>query len=367
MAQTCRWGILGTANIARKNWKAIRHSGNGTVTAVASRDAAKAQKFIDECQSDVPFDPAPVAVGGYEALLARKDVDAVYIPLPTGIRPEWVVKAAAAGKHVLCEKPCGATAADLKSMLDACAKHGMQFMDGVMFMHSKRLPLLRQVLDDGDSVGPVRRVTSHFTFAAGDEFAASNIRASSALEPLGCLGDLGWYNVRFSLWVMKYQMPETVTGRILSAYGSGPNAVPSEFTGELFFADGVTAGFYCSFRTEIQQWASVGGSRGHVHVPDFVVPFYGAEVAFTADRSAFNVTGCHYHMESHPRRHAVAEYSDGTANAQEANMVRTFGALVAGDKPDPTWGEISLKSQLVLDACLKSARAGGTPVPLERS
>ena len=153
MPTTCRWGILGTANIARKNWRAIRNAGNSTLTAVASRDRAKAQKFIDECQADVPFTTAPAACGGYDELLARKDVDAVYIPLPTGIRREWVVKAAKAGKHVLCEKPCGVNAADVMAMLDACKENKVQFMDGVMFMHSARLPLLRKVLDDGESVG----------------------------------------------------------------------------------------------------------------------------------------------------------------------------------------------------------------------
>ena len=121
MPPVCRWGILGTANIARKNWKAIRIAGNSTLTAVASRDAAKAQKFIDECQSDVAFPPCPPRAA-YDELLKRTDVDAVYIPLPTGIRREWVVKAAEAGKHVLCEKPCGTNAADLRAMLDACRR-----------------------------------------------------------------------------------------------------------------------------------------------------------------------------------------------------------------------------------------------------
>ena len=102
----CRWGILSTAGIARKNWQAIHNSGNGTIVAVASRDAAKAQQFIDECQADVSFATAPEAIGGYDELLGRDDIDAVYIPLPTGLRKEWVIKAAQAGKHVMCEKPC---------------------------------------------------------------------------------------------------------------------------------------------------------------------------------------------------------------------------------------------------------------------
>ena len=72
-------------------------------------------------------------------MLAAKDVDALYIPLPTGLRKEWVIRAAQAGKHIVCEKPCAINAADLREMVDACRQHRVQFMDGVMFMHSRRL------------------------------------------------------------------------------------------------------------------------------------------------------------------------------------------------------------------------------------
>jgi predicted dehydrogenase len=176
--QICGWGILGTANIARKNWKAMRNSGNSRLVAVASRSADRAQQFIDECQAHVPYDPAPRACGSYEELLRRADVDAVYIPLPTGIRKEWVIRAAAAGKHVLCEKPCGVNANDVREMLEACRRNRVQFMDAVMFMHSARLAKIREVLDDGSSVGQVKRIATHFTFLGGEEFFQQNIRAS---------------------------------------------------------------------------------------------------------------------------------------------------------------------------------------------
>ncbi|MBX9626679.1 MAG: Gfo/Idh/MocA family oxidoreductase [Gemmataceae bacterium] len=359
MPSPCRWGILGTANIARKNWKAIRLAGNSTLTAVASRDPARAAAFTAECQAEVPF-PAPPAACGYDDLLRRADVDAVYIPLPTGIRREWVVKAAEAGKHVLCEKPCGTTAADVKAMTDACRANRVQFMDGVMFMHSGRLPLLRQVLDDGKTVGEVRRIASQFSFAAPAEFFGGNIRTSTALEPLGCLGDLGWYNVRFTLWVMNYGLPERVAGRTLAAH----NGVPTEFAADLFFPNGVSAAFYCSFRTENQQWAHVSGSRGSVRVPDFVLPFHGAEAAFESDTPVFDITGCTFRMRTHPKRHAVGEYSDGAATAQEANMVRAFAERVLSGQLDDTWPAIALKTQQVLDACVASAAADGRPVPV---
>ena len=187
-----RWGILGTANIAQKNWKAILNSGNGSVVAVASRDPKRSAEFIRLCQTEASFAHSPRALGSYDELLAASDIDAVYIPLPTGIRGDWVKRAAAAGKHVVCEKPCATSVAELNDMLAACRQHKVQFLDGVMFMHSRRLERMREVLDDGKTIGRTRRITSAFTFRAPAEFFASNIRARADLEPYGCLGDLGW-------------------------------------------------------------------------------------------------------------------------------------------------------------------------------
>src|SRR4051812_12069520 len=99
-SRLCRWGILGAATIAKKNWQAIRNSGNATLVAVASRSADRAAEFINELQSSVAFEPPPKTCT-YEELLASRDIDAVYIPLPTGVRKEWVIKAANAGKHVM--------------------------------------------------------------------------------------------------------------------------------------------------------------------------------------------------------------------------------------------------------------------------
>lgn len=364
--QSCRWGILSTATIARKNWQAIRRSGNGQVVAVASRDVAKARRFIEECQVEQPFAGVPEAVGGYEELLARPDIDAVYIPLPTGLRKEWVLKAAAAGKHVMCEKPCAPSVQDLQEMIDACRRHNVQFMDGVMYMHSARLPKIRDVLREGSAVGEIRRISSQFSFRAPDEFLSGNIRVSSALEPQGCVGDLGWYTIRFSLWVMEYQLPRQVVGRLISQHGraDSPDAVPTEFSGELLFDNNVSAGFYVSFLTEHQQWANVSGSRGYLELNDFVLPWFGNEAAFRTESSRFDIDGCEFVMERHSSSHAVPEYSNSHATSQETQLFRTFGDIVLSGKLDPHWPEISLKTQQVMDACLESARNGGSPVTL---
>ncbi len=164
----CRWGILGAAFIARKNWQAIREAGNATLVAVASRELVRAQAFIDECQASAPHAVVPEAMGSYEALLARPDIDAVYIPLPTGLRKEWVIRAAQAGKHVLVEKPVGCHAAEVEEIIAACEQHRVQFMDGVMFMHGRRLQRMRDVLDL--KVGNIRHIASQFSFMSDADF-----------------------------------------------------------------------------------------------------------------------------------------------------------------------------------------------------
>lgn len=362
----CRWGIMSTAGIARKNWQAIRNTGNATIVAVASRDVAKARSFIDECQTQISFPSAPTALGGYEALLSREDVDAVYIPLPTGVRKEWVIKAARAGKHVMCEKPCADTVADLAEMVDACRENNVQFMDGVMFMHSERMKAMRTLLDDGESVGQIRRVQAQFSFCAPDEFLQSNIRVNSALESLGCLGDLGWYTIRIILWALNYELPVKVTGRLLAARQNddSPDAVPMEFSGELVFANGASAGFYNSFQTENMQLVNVSGSKGYLTLDDFVLPFYGNRLSFETNSSTFSTDGCDFHMEEHTRHYAVREYSDSKPEAQETNLFRNFSSFALSEKIDDFWPSIALKTQQVMNACLESARSGGTDIAL---
>lgn len=363
----CRWGILSTAGIAKKNWRAIAASENATVVAVASRSRQSSEEFISTCQHQFPQLTVPEAIEGYDNLIARSDIDAVYIPLPTAIRGEWVRKAIEAGKSVLGEKPAGLDAAEVRSLIELAAKHKVQYMDGVMFMHSARLEKLRAVLDDGESVGNLKRIATHFTFKGDDVFARSNIRTMSQYEPYGCVGDLAWYNVRLILWARKFQQPQSVVGRILTTMqGEGSlKSVPGEFSGELLYGDGFSASFYCSFITDAQQWAHFSGDRGHVTIRDFVLPHYGCESAFEVGHTLFDVKGCEYHMQEHLQRHAVIEYSEGRRGAQEVEMFRSFSELVLSRRPDPKWGEYTYGTQRVLDALMASAGNGSQPIDLK--
>jgi predicted dehydrogenase len=363
---TCRWGFLSTAAIARKNWKAIRLSGNGRVSAVASRSLAKAQAFIDQCAAEVPQPQSVTAVGSYQELLERDDVDAVYIPLPTGMRKQWVIAAAKAGKHVLCEKPAAINQRDAQEMIDACATAGVQFMDGVMFDHSQRLQEIRRALEARQPIGKLRRINTHFSFSGDEAFQQSNIRTNAVLEPHGCLGDLGWYCIRFTLWASGLQTPTHVSARTITSLRGkeSEGEVPGEFSAEMRFADGLSAAFYCSFLTSNQQTVLLSGDDGYMTLDDFVLPFYDAEASWVQHSHVLEIDNCRWNFRHHSNRMAVAEYASGESNSAEVAMVRRLAECALDGQLDPLYPELTLKTQRILDACRRSDAAGGEMIAL---
>jgi predicted dehydrogenase len=234
-------------------------------------------------------------------------------------------------------------------MIAACAKHRVQFMDGVMFMHSPRLAKIREVLNDGQSVGEIRRISSAFSFYGADNFLRDNIRVNGALEPAGCLGDLGWYCLRFALWTMNWQLPGEVTGNILSQSGS---PVPTEFSGELIYDGGVSAGFYCSFLANKQQWAHISGQKGWLRVPGFVQPLNSYEPAFEVNDAEVRTPAA---VKCPP---GADPAGFGHATAQATLMWRNFADQIFSGQLNEDWPRWALPTQRVMDACLEAARRG---------
>lgn len=365
----CRWGFLGTAAIGRKNWMSVLHSGNGIITGVASRDVNRSQVYIDSCQSECPFDSVPQAFGSYEQLLASDQVDAVYIPLPTGMKKQWVIQAAKAGKHVLCEKPCAINASDLEEMIAACRENNVQFMDGIMYMHSARLKKILAATKDQIRFGTPRRINGQFSFAAPEDFFTSNIRSDAALEPHGCLGDLGWYLIRMALMAMDGQMPNWVTAQTLrKQVCANGDWVPTEFQFDLGFPianqPDLTASFYCSFVTHHQQWLHFSGTQGVVRVQDFVLPYAGDSLNFYSEVCDFQQNGCTFVMHQDSEVIETIEPANSMPGSQESRMMQRFGGIVAAEKTDDFWPNIALATQRVLDACMQSAKANGERVEL---
>ena len=140
-----RWGILSTADIARKKViPGLLKADRCEVVAIASRDAAQARSVADELG-------IATAHGSYEALLADGDVDAVYIPLPNHLHAEWTIAAARAGKHVLCEKPMAMTAADAERMIEACEAAGVRLMEAFMYRLHPSWVAVREVVGSAGS------------------------------------------------------------------------------------------------------------------------------------------------------------------------------------------------------------------------
>jgi predicted dehydrogenase len=250
-------------------------------------------------------------------------------------------------------------------MLEVCRANKVQFMDGVMFMHSRRLEAMRAEIASG-RIGDVKRITSAFSFLGDAEFFRSNIRMHSELEPFGCLGDLGWYDIRFSLWAMEEKLPERVSGRILAEGKSknSPGKVPVDFSGELFFKGGVTASFFCSFSASTEQWAIITGSKGLISLHDFVLPHFGEQVSFNVSNQEMRVTGCDFNMEPRARKISVEEYSNSDVTSQETNLFRNFAAQALSGRLNADWPQIALNTQTVMEALLKSGRQNGKSVAI---
>lgn len=346
-----RWGFVSTAEVGRKNWRAIALSGNGRVTAVASASKERAEEFVDACQKYWPFEQRPVSYASFNDMISSNDVDAVYVPLPTALRKKIVVAAANAGKHVMCEKPCSPTANDLEEMVAACRRSGVRFADGDLFARSERFERIRKAVDD---LGHVRRVTCQFSFRASRRWLNTNVRLNSELEPQGCLGDLGWYCVRFILWTMRWETPDRIDATILREIrrAGSPKPVPIEFSAELFFSNNASsASFYCSFVAHHQRWASVSGTRANLRVSDFATsPHEGDATRFDEDRADLVVARvCD--------RETVGDH-ETTNGEQETELFRTFNESVLsghGTADDECWTDASLKTQRVCDRCMEVA------------
>jgi predicted dehydrogenase len=159
-----------------------------------------------------------------------------------------------------------------------------------------------------------------------------------------------------------------VVGHVLSEFQHKGSrlSVPTEFSAELFFENGVTSSFYCSFLTETEQWANVSGARGQLRVPDFVLPFSGDEIAFETVNPVFEVRGCDFEMQPHHRRWVVKECSHSDPTAQESQLFHHFAEQVQSGTVNPLWPDIALKTQQVMQACRESANTDGRPVQVAK-
>jgi predicted dehydrogenase len=181
-----RWGIVGTANIARAAFlPGLRHAG-GVAAAVAGRDLGRTQEFARANGIDR-------AIEGYQRLIDDPDTDALYIPLPNSLHAEWTIRALQAGKPVLCEKPLCGRLEETQRVLSAAWETGTLLWEAFVFPFHDQMRQVRELIDGG-AIGELGEVQSSFHFKVGKP---DNIRMFASLEG-GALNDVGCYPIRLA-------------------------------------------------------------------------------------------------------------------------------------------------------------------------
>lgn len=250
-----RWGILSTADIGMtKVTPAIQRAENCEVVAIASRDRARAIAAAAELG-------IPSAYGTYEELLAADDVDAVYIPLPNDLHAEWTMKAAAAGKHVLCEKPLALSSTQAEEMARACEDAGVKLGEAFMYRHHPTWMEAVRLVRNGE-IGDLQGVQSWFSYYNDDP---ENIR-NRPENGGGAIMDIGCYNINASRMLFAAE-PVRIEAAVRRDPTMGIDILSSAV---LEFPDGGQATFTCTTRAEDYQRVHIVGSEGRIEIE---IPF----------------------------------------------------------------------------------------------
>ena len=250
MTEKVKWGVLGAANIAvKKVIPAMQASEWCAITALASRNPAKAAVFARELG-------IPKAYGSYEELLADPEIEAVYNPLPNHLHVPWSIKAAEAGKHVLCEKPIALDAEEAIQLLRARDRTGVLIEEAFMVRTHPQWIKVRELIEAG-RIGAVRSVAGHFSYNNPDP---ANIRNMADIGG-GGLMDIGCYLIFFSRLVF-HDEPTRVAGLIQEDEATRTDVLTSAL---LDFGAG-HASFTCSTRLTPFQRVQIMGTTGRIEV-----------------------------------------------------------------------------------------------------
>lgn len=319
------WGVLSTAKIGTvKVIPAMQRGKYGTVAAIASRDLEKGRAIAAQLG-------IPRVHESYEALLADPEIHAVYNPLPNHLHVPWSIKALAAGKHVLCEKPIGLNVREAEELLAAAKKHPrLKIMEAFMYRHHPQWQKAKQLIAGG-GIGELRTVQSLFSYWNVDP---SNIRNKGDLGG-GGLMDIGCYCISFARWLFESE-PRRVLGIADFDPAFGTDRMTS---GILDFGRG-TSTFTCSTQLSPYQRINILGTTGRIEIE---IP-----VNAPPDRPC---------RLWHQRGQAIEEIVFDTCD-QYTIQGDLFARAILDDTPVPTPLEDAVNNMRVLETVLASARAG---------
>ncbi|WP_282935401.1 Gfo/Idh/MocA family oxidoreductase [Paenibacillus sp. RC67] len=320
-----RWGVLGCAGIAKRAViPGIQQSQTGVVAAIASRGEDKAKETAAQLN-------IPTYYGSYEALLADDQIDAVYIPLPNHLHKEWTIRAAEAGKHVLCEKPFALNAEEAEEMKAACAKAGVKLAEAFMYRHHPRYAMIKDIMQSGE-IGTIRGIRGAFTFNNAKD--ANNVRYKQFMGG-GSLYDVGVYPISAARFLLE-QEPQAAT--VHAFFSPEHDHVDMMASGLLEFADGVALTFDCGMWAAGRNVLEVLGTEGRIEVPSAYVVRQNED-----DHFFVTVKG--------ERREVTVPYVN-----QYALQADDMGRSVLEGKQQRFEPSDAVLNMRVIDACMKSAQ-----------
>jgi predicted dehydrogenase len=333
-----RWGVLSTASIGlRKVIPAMQRGQLTTVVAIASRDLAKAQKTARELG-------IPKAYGSYEELLADPAVDAVYNPLPNQLHVPWTVRAAEAGKHVLCEKPLSLTVAEAETLLAVRSRYGVKIGEAFMIRCAPQWLRLRELLDQG-RVGELRSVVGFFSYFNVD---TANIR-NQIESGGGALMDIGCYLIHSSRFAFK-QEPT----RVIAKIERDPRMRTDRLTsGILDFPAGQSI-FTCSTQLVPYQRIHFLGTRARIEIE---VPFNAPNDRLTRMfiDDGGDITGNTITTETFPACDQYTLQGD------------VFSKAILENKEVSVSIEDGIRNMAAIEAVFRSAESGQWEIPRDSS
>ncbi len=335
MADKIRWGVLGAANIAvKKVIPAMQKGRFCEVTAVASRNLEKAQKTASDLN-------IPKFYGSYDELLADSEIDAVYNPLPNNLHVEWTAKAAAAGKHVLCEKPIALTANEARKLIETRDRIGVQIQEAFMVRTHPQWLVIHELIEK-ERIGKMQAITGFFSYFNAD---AANIR--NKLETGGgALMDIGCYCINLSRFILDEE-PRKVFGIIERDAVSGID----KLTSAILDFPSCQSTFTCGTQLVPFQRMQFFGTKGRIEVE---IPFNIPPE--TATRIFVDDFGDLYGKNVE------------TIEIPAANQYTIQGDLFSKSILDNTESAISLedsvKNMAIIDAVFRSSETGKWEIPL---
>lgn len=259
------WGILGTARIAENSLiPGIRDAENSKLEAVASRNAERADNFAGEY--DVPR-----SYGSYEELLEDDRLEFVYVPLPNHLHGKWSKKAARHGKNVLCEKPLGADAEEVREMFQVTEEEGVALMEGFMYRFHPQVRKVKELLEDGE-IGEPRFFRGAHSFSLITQDREDDLRWKKEMAG-GSLMDLGTYSIN----TVRFLFGEEPTRVVARAKKHPDHTAEAETQAILEFPGNKTATIDCSFLLDHRANYEVASESGRIQAFDTYNPGLGKE------------------------------------------------------------------------------------------